>query len=132
MERPADRTYPPRMKRDRLFVDKPTEIGGFNFGEKTAEVFDDMLDRSVPQYQELQRMIGEIAGEFAEEGSNVYDLGCSTGITLQTLMQSVQKDVHFIGVDYSAAMLRRAEDRLAPVKKDRHLELVEADLDQRP
>ena len=30
----------------------------FSFGEKVASVFDDMLDRSVPFYQEMQRMIG--------------------------------------------------------------------------
>jgi len=117
------------VKRDELFVDKETQIGGFNFGEKTAEVFDDMLDRSIPQYTELQRMIGEIAAEFAEDGTNVYDLGCSTGITLATLMREVKNDVTFCGVDYSSAMLDRARTRLAAVK-DRPYKLIEADLNQ--
>ncbi len=117
------------MKPDKLFVDKVAEIGGFNFGEKTAEVFDDMLDRSVPQYREMQRMIGEIAAEFADNGTNVYDLGCSTGITMQTLMKSIDRDVHFVGVDNSPAMLNRARERLSTVK-DRRWELMEADLNQ--
>jgi len=100
------------MKRDELFAKKETQIGGFNFGEKTAEVFDDMLDRSVPLYTELQRMIGEIAAEFAKDGTAIYDLGCSTGITMATLMGAVRQDVQFVGVDYSDAMLARA--RCAP------------------
>ena len=48
-----------------------------------------MLDRSIPQYGELQRMIGELAGEFATPGSRVYDLGCSTGLTLKSLDRTV-------------------------------------------
>ncbi|MEI6971156.1 MAG: carboxy-S-adenosyl-L-methionine synthase CmoA, partial [bacterium] len=111
------------------FVDKEAEIGGFNFGEKTAEVFDDMLGRSVPQYQEVQRMIGEVAAEFAEDGTNIYDLGCSTGITLETLMREVKNDVTFVGVDYSSAMLGRAKDRLSALPPRKH-QLVEADLNQ--
>jgi tRNA (cmo5U34)-methyltransferase len=117
------------MKRDDLFVEKKTEIGGFNFGEKTAEVFDDMLDRSVPLYTELQRMIGEIAAEFAQDGTNIYDLGCSTGITMQTLMGTVQRDVQFIGVDNSDAMLDRARTRLDRLP-NRRWQLQNADLNK--
>lgn len=117
------------MKRDDLFVRKETEIGGFNFGEKTAEVFDDMLDRSVPLYTELQRMMGEIAGEFAQDGTNIYDLGCSTGITLQTLMGAVKQDVRFIGVDNSDAMLGRARARLEKLPA-RPWQLQNADLNE--
>jgi tRNA (cmo5U34)-methyltransferase len=117
------------MKRDTLFVDKATEIGGFNFGERTAEVFDDMLDRSVPLYREMQRMMGEIAAEFAQDGTNIYDLGCSTGITMETLMQTVKQDVHFIGVDYSQAMLARAKERLKTADAPRW-DLVQSDLNK--
>ena len=114
------------MKRDTLFVDKKTEAQGFNFGEKTAEVFDDMLDRSIPQYVELQRMIGELAGEYAQPGTNIYDLGCSTGVTMATLMQAVKTDVQFIGLDNSTAMLERARQRLTYLDNTRwRLEYVD-------
>ena len=76
-------------KHDAIFADELKAIADFDFGEKTAEVFDDMLDRSIPQYWELQRMIGELAAEFAVDGSSIYDLGCSTGITLKTLGDAV-------------------------------------------
>lgn len=58
---------------------EPQPIADFVFGEKVATVFDDMLDRSVPFYQEIQRMIAEMAADFAVEGTNIHDLGCSTG-----------------------------------------------------
>jgi tRNA (cmo5U34)-methyltransferase len=117
------------MKRDDLFMRKEAEAGGFNFGTETAEVFDDMLDRSVPLYAELQRMMGEIAGEFAQDGSSIYDLGCSTGITMQTVMGAAPGDVRFIGVDNSDAMLARARARLERLP-DRRWELKNADLNQ--
>jgi len=46
-----------------------------DFGEGTAAVFDDMLDRSTPEYRELQRMIGALAATFAEPDTRIYDVG---------------------------------------------------------
>ncbi len=37
-------------------------INAFDFGKNTAQVFDDMLNRSVPFYAEIQRMMAEMAG----------------------------------------------------------------------
>ncbi len=70
--------------KDEVFRE-PQPVADFNFGEKVAAVFDDMLDRSVPFYQEIQRMIAEMAADFAVDGTNIYDLGCSTGTTLLNL-----------------------------------------------
>jgi tRNA (cmo5U34)-methyltransferase len=103
-------------------------VSDFDFGEATAAVFDDMLDRSVPAYRELQRMIGELAATFAEPATRIYDLGCSTGITLETLMGAIQQPVEFVGLDYSPPMLQRARERLAPCASPGRLTLIEADL----
>ena len=78
----------------------------FSFGEKVAAVFYDMLGRSVPFYQEVQRMIAELATDFAVEGTNIYGLGCSTGNTFLNLDASVANGVRFIGIDYSKEMLK--------------------------
>src|SRR5262245_26246183 len=88
-------------------------VADFVFGEKVASVFDDMLDRSVPFYGEIQRMIAEMAGDFAVSGTNIYDLGCSTGNTLLTLDPVVPKEVKFIGIDSSKEMLKRCEAKWA-------------------
>lgn len=116
------------MSKDKIFNSKKTMVSDFEFGKKTAEVFDDMLDRSVPLYGEVQRMIGEIAGEFAKNGTNVYDLGCSTGITLDTLYRSISKKVKLIGVDYSFDMLEKCRERCEKFKSDKKYELIRKDL----
>ncbi|MGB5834143.1 MAG: carboxy-S-adenosyl-L-methionine synthase CmoA [Thiohalocapsa sp.] len=103
-------------------------ISDFDFGEATAAVFDDMLDRSIPEYRELQRMIGELAATFAEPGTRVYDLGCSTGITLETLIGAIPVPAEYVGLDYSSAMLDRARERLFKLTDAGRLTLREADL----
>ena len=121
-------------KLDNIFADATHAVGDFNFGEKTAEVFDDMLDRSVPMYRELQRMLGEIAAEFAEDGSTVYDLGCSTGITLETLRRAIAAAgtrVKLVGLDYSQAMLDRATDRFTGLPEPERPQLIHADLNEK-
>lgn len=117
------------MKKDNLYEDN-TQIGDFNFGKETADVFDDMLDRSVPLYKELQRMVGEIAAEFAVDGTNVYDLGCSTGITMNTLYNAIDKNVKFIGLDYSQAMIDKCRERFNKIKFSKEYELICADLNK--
>src|SRR5262245_36086168 len=77
----------PKAPTDALFAAKQQMVGDFNFGAKTAAVFDDMLDRSVPYYSEIQRIMGELAADFALPDTNLYDLGCSTGTTLVQMNQ---------------------------------------------
>lgn len=118
------------QKKDRLFAEQEQAISDFDFGENTAQVFDDMLDRSIPQYRELQRMMGELAGEMATPGSRVYDLGCSTGITLRSVDQTVDPEATLVGLDYSRAMLDKAQENLADQHASGRVELDEADLNE--
>jgi tRNA (cmo5U34)-methyltransferase len=117
-------------QRDEIFAKKTKALGDFDFGETTAKVFDDMLDRSIPLYGELQRQISELAAEFAQPGTNIYDLGCSTGITMDNIRRSVSDDVTIVGLDYSSAMLEKARERFKNVPQGAPVELVEADLNK--
>ncbi len=117
------------MPKDHLYAIPKPLIPDFTFGAETAAVFDDMLERSVPFYTEIQRMIGEIATDFAMAGSNVYDLGCSTGGTLRCL-GNLDKEVTLVGVDSSAEMLARAEQELQAANFGRRYVLRCQDLNQ--
>ena len=114
--------------RDRVFAD-PKRTADFEFGEETAAVFDDMLSRSVPYYEEIQRMSAELASDFALAGTHVYDLGCSTGTTLLALDSVIGPGVRFVGVDSSPEILERARRKLAEQGLAHPYELVLADLD---
>jgi tRNA (cmo5U34)-methyltransferase len=115
------------MPEDKLYLVPKPVIQDFTFGPETAAVFDDMLERSVPMYAEIQRMIGELVSDFAVDGTNVIDLGCSTCRTFRVL-ENLEKDVLFVGVDDSAAMLARAEEELTQAGFKRRYELRHQDL----
>ena len=53
--------------------------GDFTFDESVAEVFPDMIQRSVPGYSNIITAIGMLAQRFVTPNSQVYDLGCSRG-----------------------------------------------------
>jgi tRNA (cmo5U34)-methyltransferase len=93
-------------------------------------VFDDMLNRSVPFYGEIQRMMAEMAGYFAAAGTNVYDLGCSTGETFLALARFVPPEVSFIGIDSSEEMLEKAKKKLEEAKVSHACKLIHSDLNQ--
>jgi tRNA (cmo5U34)-methyltransferase len=99
---------------DKLFAATRVRNESFTFGSDTAAVFDDMLDRSVPFYAEIQRMLGELSADFAVEGSSIYDLGCSTANTFLAVgaMLRPELNVRFVGLDSSEDMLRKAEQKL--------------------
>lgn len=120
-----------KRSHDTIFASRQRLVKDFNFGHNTAIVFDDMLIRSVPFYPEMQRMIGEIASDFAVEGTNVYDLGCSTGTTFLALDPVVPKGVRFVGVDSSPEMLKRAREKFKQHRLAHRVKLVRADLNKR-
>jgi len=114
--------------KDRIFDDKG-RVADFEFDERVARVFDDMVARSVPYYDEIQRLQVELAVEFLpERGGLVYDLGCSTGTTLHLLASHPRcpAGARFLGIDNSPAMLAEAKAKLAAVIG--RVELLEADL----
>ena len=114
--------------RDEVYRENHQAIADFTFGKKVAAVFDDMLERSVPFYAEMQRMIGEFASDFAAPGSAIYDLGCSTGTTMINLAPHVHPDVKFVGVDNSDDMLEKCSQKLKEHHFTNSHELICADL----
>lgn len=120
---------PPLKEKDQLFNRTGPELD-FRFDADTATVFDDMVSRSVPFYDEIQRMTCEIAADFATEDSNLFDLGCSTGTTLIALDKYINKGTRFIGIDNSEEMLNKARIKLDNAKLSHSVELIQADLHQ--
>lgn len=112
------------------FFRKEKKPDDFKFGASVVAVFDDMVTRSVPFYGEIQRMMTEIAADFAQPGTYVYDLGCSTGNTLLNLNNVLPNEVHFCGVDNSADMLEKCKANFEAANMTRKTELQLADLNQ--
>lgn len=113
---------------DKVFAKKSGMTTDFKFDGKTAAVFDDMVTRSVPFYDEIQRMTCELCADFALPGTNLYDLGCATGTSFILLDDLLDPQVRFVGVDNSADMLEKARVKLDQLDSGRGYDLVNADL----
>jgi tRNA (cmo5U34)-methyltransferase len=82
-----------------------------------AEVFDDMINRSVPGYATIVSMIGLLARQYCVPGSRVYDLGCSLGAATRAISRQVPHgDYHLIAIDNAPAMVERCRGSLAALK----------------
>jgi len=115
-------------RQDRIYASsQPTQ--DFVFDDKVADVFTDMINRSVPGYATIISMIGTLAERYCTPGSHVYDLGCSLGgATLAIAHHLSHKDYQIIAVDNSRAMITRFDAALATHDGKARIQTVCADL----
>lgn len=99
---------------DRLFAKSLANARGFRFDESVVRVFPDMISRSVPGYELVIPMLAMLARRYAQDDSNIYDLGCSLGAASLAMSHSVRaQGTEIIAVDNSAAMVSRCRQVLA-------------------
>ena len=98
-------------KKDKVF-EKPLEKK-FEFDETVAAVFDDMLDRSIPYYQEVMDLIAALIAKrsYRERDLRILDLGSSTARLLLKLHSCSEKPIRLKGIDNSEAMIERARKK---------------------
>lgn len=101
------------MARDQVYALPQTQLVDFAFTPAVADVFPDMIRRSVPGYEQIISLLGVIAQQYAQPNSHIYDLGCSLGAaTLSMASQLRQTEVHYVCVDNSPAMTSRCQQIL--------------------
>jgi len=96
-----------KANRDRIYASPIDQVEAFAFDDSVAEVFDDMIRRSVPGYAMTLSLMPLITRRYAQPGSTVYDLGCSLGAGMAAIVDSLPPGVSLIGVDNSDPMLER-------------------------
>jgi len=88
--------------------------GEWRFDKNVSQAFDSHVRKSVPFYEEIQRMVIELSEYFVRDQSVVYDLGSSTGTTLDQLStaHAGKEDAQFIGFDLSKFMIKEARKKV--------------------
>ncbi len=108
------KSSPASSKPDSLFLEQEIGRGEFRFDERVAQVFPDMLRRSIPGYRELLQLLGILAVDYVQAGSKVYDLGASLGAASLAIRHAVgDRMAEIIAVDNSSAMVQRMEQIFA-------------------
>ena len=119
------------MPQDRIFAQAEAEAGSFEFNDEVADVFDDMLRRSVPGYAATIESIGTMASRYVQPGTKCYDLGCSLGAAALAMRQNIAvPGCEIIAVDMASAMIRRCREIISADDGDVDVSIVEDDVRQ--
>ncbi len=113
-------------KTDNIYSKPLEQVGGFTFDEQVAQVFPDMIKRSVPGYEKIINTIAMITQRYAADHSNLYDLGCSLGAATLSMRRGLsnRKDCQIIAVDNSQAMVERCQQYIHAYKSDTPVEVL--------
>ncbi|MDH3275544.1 MAG: carboxy-S-adenosyl-L-methionine synthase CmoA [Gammaproteobacteria bacterium] len=109
------------MAEDRIYADNETGDEPFRFNADVAQVFPDMLRRSIPGYAASLEAIGSLAARYVTAGTNCYDLGCSLGAATIAMRQGIQvPDCRIFAVDNAPAMIERCKELIATDNEATH------------
>ena len=90
-------------------MDKKDEIQTngkpWKFDKEVTEVFDNMLERSIPQYQTMRELVKRIGFRYAKVNTYIVDIGCSNGNAVEPFVRKFGEDNKFMLLDVSEPML---------------------------
>lgn len=110
---------------DASAADRVRPSGAWTFGGEVADAFDEMLERSVPDYRRMRRTVTALARRYARPGTWVVDLGAARGEAVADLVGTLPAGVRFVGCEVSKPMLAACRARFA---EDPTVEVLELDL----
>lgn len=94
--------------RDDLYALPQGQVVDFAFNAAVADVFPDMIRRSIPGYETVISLLGVLAKHYAQPHTAIYDMGCSLGAaTLAMAVQVRDASIRYVCVDNSPAMVTR-------------------------
>lgn len=115
--------------KDSLFEQQFASVKSFAFDQQVTDVFTDMIKRSVPGYETLLKSIAMFCMRYAQNNTNIYDLGCSLGAVAITAAEATKdKDCHIIGIDTSKPMLQKCQNIIENRKLNKKITLHNTDI----
>ncbi|MCY4044422.1 MAG: carboxy-S-adenosyl-L-methionine synthase CmoA, partial [Cellvibrionales bacterium] len=111
---------------DQLYAKSREVVEKFQFDEHVAQVFSDMVKRSVPGYPLMLDALGVISESRIQSNSLIYDLGCSLGASTLAIAQNINaKHCKIIGIDNAPAMVEQCRSVIENTALD-----IEVTIDQ--
>ena len=108
--------------------------GKWEFDEKVTDCFEDMLSRSIPQYDLMRESSANLVYDVIKnpkcrkETFNILDIGCSDGLMIEKLINKFNGEGYYTGVDISEPMLKKAKYRLLDDVISRKVKIENCDL----
>lgn len=109
-------------------IDQTVPKGKWEFDPEVTHVFDDMLSRSIPQYEVMRRACFDIACQYRKPNTDIVDLGCSRGEAIADLIDRYGAQNRFIGIEVSQPMLDACRERFEGYINSKIVDIRELDL----
>jgi tRNA (cmo5U34)-methyltransferase len=87
--------------------------GPWQFDREVTAAFDDMLQRSIPQYNAMRVATFEVGRRFVQPGTTIIDMGCSRGEALVPFVSNFGEANDYIGLEVSEPMIEAAREKFA-------------------
>ena len=92
-------------------LDQTVPEGSWIFDDRVTKVFDNMLARSIPGFEDMRSLTTQLACKYALANSYIVDLGCSRGGSLAPIIESLGSRNQYLGIEISDSMRNAAQDR---------------------
>lgn len=100
----------------------------WEFDPDVTACFDNMLERSIPQYTIMRKACFDLAKKFAKDRTAIVDMGCSRGEAIAPLVDMFGVRNKFIGIECSRPMADAAKERFAGYINVGVVDIRESDL----
>ena len=102
----------------------------FSFNEEVSEVFEDMIDRSIPGYRSSLKLIENFSKKYFQNKSFCYDLGCSLGASTLSLIKALEeREGQICAVDNSKAMISKCNKKFKHLIDSKRVNFINQDIE---
>ena len=94
--------------------------GKWKFNKEVADCFDEMLERSIPQYELMRELVKRIGFHYAKPGTCIVDIGCSNGRAIEPFVREYGENCDFLMMDVSEPMLEKCREKFGNLDIKNH------------
>lgn len=107
-------------------IDRTLPKGKWQFDEDVTNVFDNMLERSIPEYKTMRALVGDLVYYYSDHATTIIDIGCSNGTGIADMKERNTNNCDYVGYEISKPMVDVAREKFANTKNS-----FMADIDER-
>lgn len=109
-------------------IDTTNPKAKWEFNKEVTDCFEDMLERSIPQYDVMRETVSELSKQFVQHKTDIVDLGASKGDAVDPLIKQYGAHNHFILIEKSVPMYEACCEKYKGLITVNVLEVKNSDL----
>ena len=102
---------PPIVKEETPQIDKTQPGEKWEFDKSVTDCFENMLERSIPQYDVMREAVFNLGSQFVRPHSTIIDVGCSKGTAIDPFINTYHQDNNFILIEPSKPMYEYCKNK---------------------